>query len=522
MPFFVYGRDAQTGEVARRRVSNAATAAEARAEVERLGIDVTSVLPCPELVVASSPLSKSPAPEQQARASIPLSLPSAPSVAPPAVMQDALPASTVGASVAGRDLRIAARILLVCAAIVLVLALNQHGLEQYVAALAIVAAATLALVVAWRMRRAQAAGAAPPSSRARFASRTVSILCVVAAFAYLCSVSIPRIAWNPLNLQAMAYARKGERARALQLEKIALFLAERSGGTVSVAAAVCANNLGKIYLDATQYKDAEPLFQRALAIREKLLRSEHPDIAQSLYNLAAVRVNQQEFAQAQPLLERALAIQEKSLPVDSPDIAMTLNGLGLIAMSRGQFSDAEQDNQRALAIREKNGAANSDVAESLANLAAVYLNESRYADAVPLFTRALSIWQPLLDEEHPNIALCLDGLGTAYMFSSQYAQAEPLLKHALAIREHVYGARHPIVAGTVESLALLHRRQGQYALAEPFYERLLSIEEGAQAPDSPLLASIFDGVAQFYREAGKTERAEELAARATAIRMQRK
>ena len=522
MPFFVYGRDAQTGEVARRRVSNAATAAEARAEVERLGIEVTSVLPSPELIVASSLHSDSKSLARPVRVSAPVSVPSAPSIEPVRVMQDALPASAAGAGTAGRDLRIAARILLVCAAIVLVFALNQHGLEQYVAALAIAMAGTLALVVAWRMRRKQAAGAAPPSARLRFASRTVSVLCVVAAFAYLGSVSIPRVAWNPLNLQAMAYARKGERARALQLEKIALLLAERSDGVVSVAAAVCANNLGKIYLDSTQYKEAEPLFQRALAIREKLLRAEHPDIAQSLYNLAAVRVNQQEFAQAQPLLERALAIQEKSLPADSPDIAMTLNGLGLIAMSRGQFADAEQDHQRALAIREKNGAANTDVAESLANLAAVYLNENRYADAAPLFTRALSIWQPLLDEEHPNIALCLDGLGTAYMFSSQYAQAEPLLKHALVIREHVYGAQHPVVAGTVESLALLHRRQGQYALAEPLYERLLAIEEAAQPADSPLLASIFDGVAQFYREAGKPERADELAARATAIRTQRK
>ena len=51
MPFFVYGRDAKSLEVARRRISHAATAAQARIEVERFGIVVTAVLPCPELRV---------------------------------------------------------------------------------------------------------------------------------------------------------------------------------------------------------------------------------------------------------------------------------------------------------------------------------------------------------------------------------------------------------------------------------------------------------------------------------------
>jgi rhomboid protease GluP len=46
MPFFVYGRDAKTGEVAKRFYSEAATQADASRHAEAHGLEVTSVVPC--------------------------------------------------------------------------------------------------------------------------------------------------------------------------------------------------------------------------------------------------------------------------------------------------------------------------------------------------------------------------------------------------------------------------------------------------------------------------------------------
>jgi tetratricopeptide (TPR) repeat protein len=55
------------------------------------------------------------------------------------------------------------------------------------------------------------------------------------------------------------------------------------------------------------YLRARPLFERALAIREKALGPEHLDTATSLNNLAGLLQDQGELASARPLLERALA-----------------------------------------------------------------------------------------------------------------------------------------------------------------------------------------------------------------------
>ena len=68
------------------------------------------------------------------------------------------------------------------------------------------------------------------------------------------------------------------------------------------------NNLAALYRAQGQYAKAEPLYQRALAIREKALGAAHPQVAMSLNNLAEFYDNQGRYAKAEPLYQRALAI----------------------------------------------------------------------------------------------------------------------------------------------------------------------------------------------------------------------
>ncbi|CAN0512516.1 unnamed protein product, partial [Laminaria digitata] len=70
-----------------------------------------------------------------------------------------------------------------------------------------------------------------------------------------------------------------------------------------------------------KYAEANPLYERSQAIREKILGPEHPEVAQSLNN----RVGKHE--EAGPLYERSLAIREKVLGPDHPDVAQSLNNL---------------------------------------------------------------------------------------------------------------------------------------------------------------------------------------------------
>ena len=74
-----------------------------------------------------------------------------------------------------------------------------------------------------------------------------------------------------------------------------------------VILAATLNNQAELYKEQGRYADAEPLYKRALAIRENALGPDHLDVAQSLNNLADLYSAQGRHADAEPLYKRALA-----------------------------------------------------------------------------------------------------------------------------------------------------------------------------------------------------------------------
>ncbi len=72
------------------------------------------------------------------------------------------------------------------------------------------------------------------------------------------------------------------------------------------------NNLALLYKAQGHYAEAEPLYQRSLAIVEKALGPEHPDLATSLENYAALLRETARADEAERMEARAKAIRAKS------------------------------------------------------------------------------------------------------------------------------------------------------------------------------------------------------------------
>ncbi len=77
------------------------------------------------------------------------------------------------------------------------------------------------------------------------------------------------------------------------------------------------NNLALLGCE-TRLRWSEPLLRRALAIDEKAMGSDDPDVATVLNNLAVLLYLKGDYAGAEPLMRRALAIDEKALGPDDP------------------------------------------------------------------------------------------------------------------------------------------------------------------------------------------------------------
>jgi len=270
--------------------------------------------------------------------------------------------------------------------------------------------------------------------------------------------------WERLHRKAMKLSHEGNYDRAVLVAKQALEMAEKNVGSDHSDVVASLNNLAALYYTqakyppygygeghyAHKYKEAGPLYERALAINEKALGPDHPDVAKSLFNLAALyqtRPYEKKHAQVNPFFKRALAIQEKAFGPDHPDVAKSLCNLadlyqrqgGLVhvqeqAMING-FMQADAMHERALAIREKAlGPDAPDVVQSLHNLAWYYYAQGKYTQAEPLYERALAISEKVLGPDHPSVALRLENLIVLYRATDQEEEAEKLEQRAARIR----------------------------------------------------------------------------------------
>jgi len=279
------------------------------------------------------------------------------------------------------------------------------------------------------------------------------------------------------------------------------------------------DSLASLYVDQGRYAEAEPLYKRSLAIYEKALGPDHPEVAKSLNNLANPYMDQGRYADAEPLYKRSLAIYEKAFGPDHPDVAVALYDLASLYYHQGRYSEGEPLCKRALAIQEKAlGPDHPKVANSLNNLASFYWNQGKYAEAEPLYKRSLAINEKALGPDHPEVASNLNDLANLYSRQGKYAEAEPLFKRALAIQEKALGPDHPDVANSLNNLAALYCKQGKYAEAGPLYTRSLAIWEKALGPDNPNVANSLNSLASLYWNQGRYAEAEPLFKRALAIR----
>ena len=322
-----------------------------------------------------------------------------------------------------------------------------------------------------------------------------------------------------LNNLGLALSASADYSEAEPLYQRALAISEKALGPDHPSTATSLNNLALLYKSQGQYEQAEPLYQRALGIREKALGPDHPSTATSLNNLAALYDSQGQYEQAEPLYQRALGIREKALGPDHPDTATSLNNLAALYDSQGQYEQAEPLYQRALGIKEKAlGPDHPSTATSLNNLALLYKSQGQYEQAEPLYQRALGIREKALGPDHPSTATSLNNLAALYDSQGQYEQAEPLYQRALGIREKALGPDHPDTATSLNNLAALYDSQGQYEQAEPLYQRALGIKEKALGPDHPSTATSLNNLALLYKSQGQYEQAEPLYQRALGIR----
>ncbi|XP_054047570.1 nephrocystin-3 isoform X2 [Rissa tridactyla] len=217
--------------------------------------------------------------------------------------------------------------------------------------------------------------------------------------------------------------------------------------------------------------------------------------------------------------------------------------LGRFLKDLGLLSQAVAPLQRSLEIRET--ALDPDhprVAQSLHQLAGVYVQWKKFGNAEQLYKQALEISENAYGAEHPRVARELDALATLYQKQNKYEQAEQLRKksfkirqkaarrkgslcgfallrqRALQLEELTLGKDTPDNARTLNELGVLYYLQNNLETAELFLKRSLEMRERVLGPDHPDCAQSLNNLAALYNEKKHYDKAEELYEKALDIR----
>jgi CHAT domain-containing protein/tetratricopeptide (TPR) repeat protein len=244
-------------------------------------------------------------------------------------------------------------------------------------------------------------------------------------------------------------------------------------------------------------------------------------VAQSDANLAALNeqivklISAGRYEAALPLARKSLELAQR---IHEPSVATSMSNLANVYENLGRDADAESLLKSALALEEATlGPLHVDVSITLTSLATIYLYRRRYAEAEPLFKRSLAIKENAIERKalspnDPSLAKAINNLALCYKAQGRVADAEPLYKRAIAI--HQAAKDDLLAAGALNNLAALYYEQDRYAEAEPLYVKALAIHERKRHPD---LAVDLNNLGNLYLAEGKDAKAEPLYKRAIAV-----
>ena len=234
------------------------------------------------------------------------------------------------------------------------------------------------------------------------------------------------------EMQGMGSPKTKEDFEARPLTKELVRLQATLPPEDQIAAAL--HSLGGAYHKLGKYAEAEAFLNRAIGLRDHLDYSEEISIHLSL---ARLHTNQERYADAETAYTRVLDLYARREPwlrgrLPGPETAKVLSSLGHLALKLSQLERAEELHKRALKVLEEWGPDRFDVGATLNDLAELYRSRGRFADAEPLYRRALQIYEKgNMSPNHAAVRTVLANLVALYIDQGRTPDAEKLKRGAL-------------------------------------------------------------------------------------------
>lgn len=195
-----------------------------------------------------------------------------------------------------------------------------------------------------------------------------------------------------------------------------------------LAQALVYNNLAMTYLDMNKLKDAESNMNQSLTEAGGMLKENSGNFIKLQINLANIYRFEKKYPDAEALYLKAIAVKEKKLG-EHPDLAHLKSGLAQLYLEMGKTSEVEKLLVSAYEIDKKklgeNNPATLSVQQELANF---YRFTNNNTKALELITKVAAQKKIIYGENHPNYIQALEDLALTQWQSDKIAETKASYK----------------------------------------------------------------------------------------------
>jgi eukaryotic-like serine/threonine-protein kinase len=319
-----------------------------------------------------------------------------------------------------------------------------------------------------------------------------------------------------LLAQAGASAQAGPNAKPdphLEVRTVLGRAAERIPGKFEKQPLVEASirqTIGTTYQDLGLFDEAEQQFEKALAIRERILGKNDPATWKSMDGLAVLYRLQGKYAQAEPLRKELLEARKRVLGERHPDTLDAMNNLALLYRYEGRRDLAEPLYVTAVDGLRKLKSVDRQMLTTMANLAQLRQDQGKYSQAEQLYNEALNAAPAVFGADHPSTLVFMNNLAQVYQDEGRLVEAESLQRKVTDADSRILGPEHPYTLMDLGNMAKMYRSEGKYAEADATFRRVLEAQRRVSGDDRPetLTTAYLLGTVKFYE--GEYANAEQL------------
>jgi tetratricopeptide (TPR) repeat protein len=261
-----------------------------------------------------------------------------------------------------------------------------------------------------------------------------------------------------------------------------------------------------------RFGDAERAFQASIT-EAKTFGENDLRMATSLTNLGVLYNSRGQFDKAEPLFEKAVHIKQKTLGAFNTDVADSAARLCQFYLKRKKYDKADPICNKIISFADIQIRDYNNMENSLKHLQSFYSHHKELGKAKALLAEMEKLTHEKSTNQCLELAVLLDSVADSYMTrraGNDKPESEKLYKHSLTLREHVLNGNHLALAQSYANLGKLYAEEGRHALAEPLLQKAYQIAKDTVGMAKPQTFQFLDAYAHTLANLGRSAKAEGL------------